>query len=92
MDATRTQAASTRSLRPLVVVVIAFAIVLSVALVGGAAQEAPTGGSTITNEAAIAPAGTDPAAQVHLRVAKALERLQRQESRTYQAPVRRSAH
>jgi hypothetical protein len=81
MDATRTQGASVRSLRPLVLVVIAFAIVLSIALVRSAAQETPADGGIVSNNAPIAPPKSDPAAQVHLRVAEALNRLERQESR-----------
>ncbi len=44
MDATTTQGVGTRSLRSLVLIVIACAIVLSIAMVGRATQSTSTGG------------------------------------------------
>ena len=79
MDATRTQGVGTRSLRSLVLVVIACAIVLSIAMVGRATRSTSTGGQNATTNLPIALPKADPAAQVHLQVAAALERLQRQE-------------
>ena len=80
MDATRTQGVGTRSLRSLVLVVIACAIVLSIAMVGRATRSTSTGGqNATTNNLPIELPKADPAAQVHLQVAAALERLQRQE-------------
>jgi hypothetical protein len=80
MDATRTQGAGTRSLRSIVLVVIACAIVLSIAMVGHATQSTSTSGQSVSDAVLpIALPKTDPAAQIHLRVAEALDKLRRQE-------------
>jgi hypothetical protein len=81
MDATRTQGAGTLSLRSIVLIVIACAIVLSIAMVGQATHSTSTGGQNVTADLPIALPKPDPAAQVHLRVAEALDRLQREERR-----------
>ena len=80
MDATRTHGDRARSLRSLILVVIVCAIVLSIAAVGRSIRSAPNGGQNVT-VVPIALPKPDPAAQVHLRVADALERLRRQERR-----------
>jgi hypothetical protein len=81
VDATRTMKARTRSLRSLILVVILCAIVVSIAAVGRSIRSGPDGGQNVTI-LPIALPKPDPAAQVHLRVAEALERLRRQERRT----------
>jgi hypothetical protein len=81
MDATRTMRERARSTRSLVIVVILCAIVLSIAGVGRSIRSAPNGGRNVT-VLPIAIPKPDPAAQVHLRAAEALERLRRQERRT----------
>ncbi len=79
MDTTRTQEAGARSHRPvrsLLLIVIALAIVLSMAVVNASTHQASTGGQlTTTVVAPISIPKTDPAAQIHLQVAKGLERL-----------------
>jgi len=79
MDATRTHGDRARSLRSLVLVVVC-AIVLSIAAVGRSIRSAPNGAQNVT-VVPIALPKPDPAAQVHLRVAAALERLRRQDRR-----------
>lgn len=81
MDTTRTQkvagARSHRSVRSLILVAaIALAIVLSMAVVNASTNHGSTGGQALTTTIApISAPKTDPAAQIHLKIARGLEKL-----------------
>ena len=80
MDTTRTQEAGARSHRPvrsLVLIAIALAIVLSMAVVNASTHHASTGGQLTTTVAPISIPKTDPAARIHLHIAKGLDKLSR---------------
>lgn len=78
MDTTTTQGTvgrSHRQVRSLVLIAVALAIVLSMAVVN-ATHHASTGGQQLTTTVApISIPKTDPAARIHLRIAKGLEKL-----------------
>ena len=78
MDTTTTQGTVGRSHRPvrsLVLIAVALAIVLSMALVNASTHHASTGGQELTTTVAIPIPKTDPAARIHLQIAKGLEKL-----------------
>jgi hypothetical protein len=76
MDTTTTQGTVGRSHRPvrsLVMIAVALAIVLSMALVNASTHHASTDGQQLTTT--IPTPKTDPAARIHLQIAKGLEKL-----------------
>ncbi|MEP6757997.1 MAG: hypothetical protein ABJB55_02250 [Actinomycetota bacterium] len=82
MDTTKTQGTvgwSHRPVRTLVFAAIALAIVLSMAVINASTHRASTGGQGLTTTVApISIPKTDPAARIHIQIAKGLERLSSQ--------------
>ncbi len=79
MDTTRTQGTLGRSHRPvrslILVAAIALAIVLSMAVVNASTHHASTGGQQLTTVAPVSIPKTDPAARIHLQIARGLAKL-----------------
>ena len=80
MDTTRTQGTLGRSHRPvrslILVAAMALAIVLSMAVVNASTHHASTGGQQLTTTVApVSIPKTDPAARIHLQIARGLEKL-----------------
>ena len=81
MDTTRTLGAGARSRWPLIFIAVALAIVLSMAVVNASTHQGSTGGQQLSTAVApIAAPKSDPAAEIHLRVAAGLAKLSPQKS------------
>ena len=84
MDTTTTQGTvgrSHRQVRSLVLIAVALAIVLSMAVVNASTHHASTGGQLTTTVAPISIPKTDPAARIHLQIARGLEKLSSNDGR-----------
>ena len=80
MEATRTKEASARSYRSLIAIVVALAVVLSIAMVNASTQGASTGVHGVTTTLAPTDIPRDPAARIQLQIAAARERLAQQQN------------